>query len=109
MDFTDDKLKVINNSDLNIHLFVNYNYPDTSFFNSSANSYLPAKDSGSVSLVNQNWDSFMDMSKYITIFIANDDSIRKYSQNWREKVTPLKKTIVQKSGLDSSNWTIYYP
>ena len=53
MDFTGNKLKVNNQSDIGLGIIVNLWYPDTSISNTQ-NYFVYPNDTGSVGLVNRN-------------------------------------------------------
>ena len=109
MDFTDNKLIVVNSADYDVSVLVNFEYPDTSLEMASPNAYIPANDSGSVVVINQYWEDVLKKIKAISLFFVPRDSLRKYYPNWEGKLKPEKRMTLTKSQLDSINWRVIFP
>ena len=108
-DGTDSKLKVANNAPYPIAIFVNFQYPDTSFALAWTMDYIPAKDTGGVHVMHDSWDGILAKTKFVTIFFVREDSASKYSINERTMLHPLKTITLTQSELEALNWTIDYP
>jgi hypothetical protein len=98
MDFYDGKLKVQNNSNETISVMINPNYPDTSLENATGRDFIYSGEFGTFHLPNYKWGRIFKRNEKITIFLINENSLRK-----------ARKMILTKSDLDSLDWIIKYP
>lgn len=108
MDFIDDKLKVVNNSDLKIGVLVNYSYPDTTIAKTSNNCVTP-NSTGSVLLLNRHWTNVFRSVNRITLFLVDCKDIEAYGDTHEEKYSVLRRMSLTKADLDSLGWVIKYP
>ena len=108
MDFTGNKLKVNNQSDIELGILVNLSYPDTSIVRTQ-NYFVYPNDTGSVSLVNRYWDDVFNEREKVTLFFVSWDELKASEGGSKETYRVLKRYLVSKSNLDSLNWIIKYP
>ncbi len=109
MDFTGNKLKVANHASYDVAVFVNFQYPDTSFNQASLNRYISANDTGNLIVVNRKWEDVIKEVKTISLFFVPGDSAEKYGYEWRGNLKPIMKLVLTESQLDSLNWIITFP
>ena len=113
MDPTDNKLVVLNQADYNIMVLINYEYPDTSFFQSRPAGTVQAKQKRGLPYIGD-WEELLREKKVLTIFFVPTDSINKKIDKEKlpailRKLKPEKKLLLSKPQLDSLNWTIKFP
>ncbi len=111
MDHADLKLKIRNNSDHDIAIFVNLDYPDTSLVTAEYIGYIDSAGIHQTELVNLTWDSVFKRVDRITLFIVKDTDNNRYftTGHNRSELTILIKKSYKQEQLDLINWTIDYP
>ena len=110
MDKPDDRIKVENKSNLDIGVFLNTEYPDTSLINAEQRSFVKSMHNESLEVF-FDWDFHFKKHKKVTVFIVNWNDVVKYywGKNNISEMAVLKKIELSKSNLDSINWIINFP
>lgn len=114
----DDRLTVSNNSDKNIYVVLQYNYPDTSINDESwtylAYNHLGVDSLSSKSLWNsKKWDKVIrdnNSSNTIMVFVYDVEAIA--GKTWPEiqsSYEVLKRYDLTVGQLNSMGWNIIYP
>lgn len=104
-----DNIDVRNNSELALDMLVNHNYPDTTFQNAELNSYITPKDTGSLVLVNREWEEYLKEKEKITIFFAERMTDDFYESGRQGQQHVYGKLILSQAKLDSLGGEIVFP
>ena len=108
MDVTDN-IPVDNRSDLKLDLFVNFEYPDTTFSRASLNSYVDPRDRGSLRVVNRRWIDVLEEERQITVFFAEWKPVECYRGDRQCPQTVFATLGVTRALLDSLDWVLTFP
>jgi hypothetical protein len=114
----DNRLTFVNNSDLNLMILLQYNYPDTTLLDkkwiSAAYTTWGISPQSEEKLWNSiNWEKDIQQnnsSNMLMIFVIASDTIQTYS--WEEiqkNYLVLIRYDLSLQDLESMNWTINYP
>ena len=68
MDFTDNSLKVRNDSDIELGVIVNFNWPDTSMAMTAGADRIAPRGLGTAVVVNRTWDQVFKEVEKITVY-----------------------------------------
>lgn len=104
-----DNIDVRNNSELTLDILINHNYPDTTFQNAKLNSYVTPNETGSLVLVNREWEEYLKEKERITVFFAERKQAEFYDSGRMGQQKLYGKLILSQAKLDSLGGEIVFP
>jgi len=108
MDYTDN-IKIENNTQLKMDLYVNFSFPDTSFFKAESISNAEPFRSSNIYVINKKWKEVFEKQRKVTVFFAEWITDKAYNQGKRMSSDIYGKLILSQAKLDSLGGKIRFP